>query len=160
MDVGFAFARARLVKLTLDGSLQAVSEDAYGFAIAGLPGAGTSGRAGLASVQVRELAGRDDSAGLAIRWEVTGPDGGPFPVLDADIKLTPASDRTSVLTLAGVYRPAAPSGEAPDNAILRRGASAAIRNFLGGIAAGITGQPGPTATGAGPSPVPRPRLLP
>ena len=157
LDVSFAVARARLVNLTRGGLLRGASQDAYGLAIAGRPGSGTSGRAGLARVQVRELAARDDSAGLAIGWEVTGPDGGLFPVLDADMKLTPAAEPTTVLALAGVYRPPDAGDEAPERAIVRRIASAAIRNFLGRVASGITGQPGPAAAAAGPSPVPRSR---
>jgi hypothetical protein len=157
LDVSFAVARARLVNLTRSGLLRGASEDAYGLGIAGRPGAGTSGRGGLARVRVRELAERDDSAGLAIRWEVTGPGDGLFPVLDADIKLTPAAERTTVLALAGAYRPPDAGDEAPNRAILRRIASAAIRNFLGRVASVITGQPGPAAAGAGPSPVPRSR---
>jgi hypothetical protein len=156
LDVGFAAARARLVNLARGGLLRGASEDAYGFVIVG----GAAGRAGLARVRVRELAERDDSAGLAIRWEITGPEGGLLPVLDADIKLTPAADQTTVLTLAGVYRPPGTTGAAPDRAILRRAAAAAVRNFLGRVAAGITGQPGPAAAGTGPSPVPRPRHTP
>lgn len=141
LDVGFAVARARLANLTRGGSLRDASEDAYGTGIADLLGAGGSGRAGLARVQIRELAEADDCAGLAIRWEVTGADGGLFPVLDADIKLNPAADRATALTLAGVYRP-----DTADEARVRDPApmaSAVIRNFLGRVAAGITGQPGP-----------------
>ena len=152
LDVGFAVARARLANLARGDSLRGASEDAYGIGIVGLPGAAAPGRAGLARVQVRELAESDDSAGLAIRWEVTGPDGGLFPVLDADIKLTPAAERTTVLALAGVYRPPDADDEAPERTTLRGIASAAIRNFLGRVAADITGQPGPAAAGAGPFP--------
>jgi hypothetical protein len=159
LDVGFAVARARLANLTRGDSLRGASEDAYGIGIVGLPGAAAPGRAGLARVQVRELAASDDSAGLAIRWEVTAPGGGLSPVLDADIKLTRVADRATVLTLAGVYRPPAADG-APERAILHRAASAAMRNFLGRVAADITGLPGPAAAGAGPFPVPRARDTP
>jgi hypothetical protein len=160
LDVSFAVARARLVSLMRGGLLRGASEDAYGFGIAGLPDGRASGRAVLARVQVRELAERDDSAGLAIRWEVTGPGGGLLPVLDADIKLIRSADQTTVLTLAGVYRPPDLVGEVPDRAVLRRIAAAAIRNFLGRVAAGITGQPGPAAAGPGSAPVPQAREVP
>lgn len=156
LDVGFAVARARLANLARSGMVRGASEDAYGIGIV-LPGAAAPGRAGLARVQVRELAGSDESAGLAIRWEVTGPDGELFPVLDADIKLTPAAERTTVLALAGVYRPPDADGEAPERTTLRGIACAAIRNFLGRVAADIAGQPGPAAAGAGPFPAPRTR---
>jgi hypothetical protein len=160
LDVGLAVAWARLANLARSGMLRGASEDAYGTGIAGPPDAAAAGRGRLARVHVRELAESDDSAGLAIRWEVAGPGGGLFPVLDADIKLTPAADRTTVLALAGVYRPPHAADEAPEPAILRRMASAAIRNFLGRLAADITGQHGPAASRAGPSPVTRPRETP
>ncbi len=159
LDVSFAVARPRLANLARSSMLRGASEDACSIALAGRPGAGAPGQVRLARVHARELAEAEDSAGLAIRWEVSGADGGLFPVLDADIRLTPASDGTTVLTLAGVYRPPAADG-APEPAILRRAASAAIRNLLGRLAADITGQPGPAASGAGPFPVPRAREAP
>lgn len=158
LDVGFAAARVRLADLARGASLRGAAEDAYGSGIAGLAGAAAHGRAGLARVQVRELAERDDSTGLAIRWEITAPGGELSPVLDADIKLTPAADRTTVLTLAGVYRLPGTTGRAPERAILLRIASAAIRKFRGRVVAGIAGQPGPGAAGAGPSSVPASRI--
>jgi hypothetical protein len=150
LDVGFAVARARLANLARSGMLRGASEDACSI---GLPGR-------LVRARARELAQRADSAGLAIRWEVTGADGALFPVLDADIKLTPAADGTTVLALAGVYRLPFAANEAAERAILSRAASAAIRNFLGRLAAGITGQPGAAVAGAGPSPMPRARETP
>ncbi len=87
-------------------------------------------------MQIRELAERDGRAGLAIRWEVTGLGGGLFPVLDADMMLAPAGPRSTLLTLAGAYRPPLGSlGEALDRAVLHRVASASIRNFTGRVAA-------------------------
>jgi hypothetical protein len=151
LDVGFAVARVRLANLARSGVLRGASEDACRIGLAGR----------LVRVHARVLAEREDSAGLAIRWEVTGASGEPFPVLDADIKLTPAADGTTVLALAGVYRPPPrAANEGPERAILHRAASAAIRNFLGRLAAEITGQPGPAVAGAGPSPVPRARETP
>ncbi len=157
LDVSFAVARARLANLTRGGLLRDASERAYSFGVVGRPGAGEPAGPGLARVQVRELAERDDSAGLAVRWEVIGSDGGLFPVLDADITLTPAAERTTVLALTGVYRPAGAGDAVPERAILHRIAPAAIRSFLGRVAASITGHPGPAVTGAGPFPVPRAR---
>ncbi len=150
LDVAFAVARAGLANLARSGRLRDASVDACTIGLAGR----------LVRVHARELAGREDSAGLAIRWEVTGASGGLFPVLDADIKLTPAADGTTVLALAGVYRPPRAANEGPERAILHRAASAAIRNFLGRLAAEITGQPGPAVAGAGPPPVPGPRETP
>jgi hypothetical protein len=149
LDVGFAVARVRLANLARSGVLRGASEDACRIGLAGR----------LVRVHARELAETEDSAGLAIRWEVTGASGEPFPVLDADIKLTAAAHGATVLTLAGVYRPPRAANERPERAILQRATAAAIRNFLGRLAAEITSQPGPVA-GAGPSPVPRAREKP
>ena len=41
---------------------------------------------------------------LAVRWETSDHDGEPFPVLDADLTLTPAGPGAPLLQLAGVYR--------------------------------------------------------
>jgi len=102
-------------------------------------------------VQVRELAWTDQSAGLAIRWEATGPGGGLFPVLDADLTLAPIGDRATILALAGAYRPPLGAmGAALDRAILHRVASATIRAFLGQVARRIAGQPAANGAGAGP----------
>lgn len=150
LDVGFAVARVRLANLARNSVLRGASEDACRIGLAGR----------LVRVHARELAEREGSAGLAIRWEATGASGEPFPVLDADIKLTPAVDGATVLALAGVYRPPRAANEGPERAILDRAAAAAIRNFLGRLAAEITGQPGPAVAGAGPSPVPRARETP
>jgi hypothetical protein len=107
----------------------------------------------LVRVQVRELAWTEQSVGLAIRWEATGPGGGLFPVLDADLTMAPDGERITILTLAGVYRPPLGAlGAALDRAILHRVASATIRAFLAQVAGRITGQP--SANGAGTRPPP------
>jgi len=155
LDVSFIVARARLASLTRGGLLVSASEDAYDLGITGLARVGALGLSREVRVQARELTERDGSAGLAIRWEVTGPGGGLFPVLDADIRLVPAGEQATLLTLAGAYRPPLGSlGQALDRAILHRVAAATIRNFLGRVAAGITGQPGTAEAGTGPSPLP------
>jgi hypothetical protein len=60
----------------------------------------------------------------------------------------PVGDNSSLLTLAGAYRPPLGAlGQAPDRAILRRAATATIRNFLSRVAAEITGQHGPAGAG-------------
>jgi hypothetical protein len=143
LDVSFDEARARLTALARGGSLRRASEDAYRRGIAGLPGAAAQRSPGLAQVSVREVAGSDDAAGLAVRWEAAGADGGLFPVLDADLKLSPMAAQVTVLALAGAYRPLPAPGGAPPRDAVRRAGAATARNFLGRVAAGITGQPGP-----------------
>jgi len=76
-----------------------------------------------------------------------------FPVLDADLKLAPDGAGSTVLTLAGSYRPPLGTlGEALDRAVLRRVAAATIRSFVARVAAQITGHPVPNASALPPSP--------
>ena len=153
LDVSFAVARERLTRLgpTLSGT----SDDAYGLALTRV---GVAGVSKLVRVQVRELSWTDTTAGLALRWEATGPGGGLFPVLDADLKLAPTGDQGTLLTMAGAYRPPLGSlGEALDRAILRRVAEATIRGFLARVAAQITGPPG-SVPGCAPPPVSPPEV--
>ena len=143
LAVTFAVARARLADLARGGSLLSVSEDAYNRGITGLARIGPPGSAPgpsrLVRVRFVDLMERNDSAGLALRWEAIGPGGGLVPVLDADITLSPSGKQATLLTLAGVYRPPLGSpGAGPDRAILHRVAAATIRNFINGVAAGIT----------------------
>jgi hypothetical protein len=49
---------------------------------------------------------------VALRREATGATGRLFPVLDADISLSPAGEHTARLALAGSYRPR-PAASAP-----------------------------------------------
>jgi hypothetical protein len=157
LEVSFALARERLVRLTENGALISASEDAYDRETVGLTRVGVAGLSKLVRVQLRHLAWTDRSAGLAIRWEATGPGGGLFPVLDADLRLASAGDQATALAMAGVYRPPlGPLGEALDRVILHRVADATIRNFAVWVAAQIMGQPGAAeataANGAGASP--------
>jgi hypothetical protein len=149
LEVSFAVARERLVQLTEGGALISASEDTYGRGTASLTRVGVAGLSKLVRVQLRELPWTDRSAGLAIRWEATGP--------DADLRLASAGDQVTLLTVAGVYRPPlGPLGEALDRVILHRVADATIRNFAVWIAAQITGRPGAAeataSNGAGASP--------
>jgi hypothetical protein len=145
------------VRLTEDGALIGASQDAYNRGPAGLARVGAADLSKLVRVQLRELTWTDRSAGLAIRWEATGPGGGLFPVLDADLRLASVGEQVTLLAMAGVYRPPlGPLGEALDRAILHRVAETTIRNFAVWVAAQITGQPGTaeatTSNGAGASP--------
>ncbi len=148
LDVSFAVARERLMRLgpTLSGA----SDDAYGLALTRV---GVAGVSRLVRVQVRELSWSDRSAGLALRWEATGPGGGLFPVLDADLKLAPDGEGGTVLSLVGSYRPPlGPLGEALDRTVLRRVAAVTIRSFVAEVAAQITAQPVPNGAGSAPPP--------
>jgi hypothetical protein len=142
LEVSFAVARERFRRLAEAGALLGTSEDAYDHGTTGLERVGVPGLSKLVRVRVRELAGTEQSVGLAIRWEATGPGGRLFPVLDADLTMTPAGDQAASLALAGVYRPPLGAmGAALDRAVLHRVASGTIRAFLAQVARRITGQP-------------------
>ncbi len=142
LDVSFAAARARLASLAQGGLLGGASAQAYSDGFAGLARAGTVGPApglsGLVQVYFQDLKAHGNSALLALRWEVTGPGGKPFPVLDADLMLIPAGEHSTTLTLIGAYR--APPGTARaglDQAVMARVATATIRAFLWRVAQAI-----------------------
>jgi hypothetical protein len=152
VDVSFAAARTGLAKLAKGSLLRSTSQAAYDAEITGLARVGPAGFTRLVSVQVRELASRRDRAGLAIRWEATGPGGSLFPVLDADLRLSPAGENSTLLTLEGAYRPPFGAlGAALDRAILHRVAAATVRRFIKQVAAGITSQASAGAAATGPA---------
>jgi hypothetical protein len=144
LAVSFAAARSGLADLTQRGLLLSRSQDAYGDGISSTTRVGPLGLSKIVRVQAAELAEASGSVGLAIRWEATGPGSALFPVLDADIRLTPAGDKVTLLTLSGAYRPPLGAlGEALDRAILRKLTAATVRNFINRLAADITGHSSP-----------------
>ena len=148
LDLGFEEARGRLTKL---GSwFLRASDDVYSEGIAGQARIGPLGPAPdisrLAEVRFQTLAAHEDRAGLALRWEVRGPGGRLFPVLDADLTLTPAGENAASLALAGAYRPPLDGlGAQLDRLILHRVAEATIRNFLQRVATALGHPPANTA---------------
>jgi hypothetical protein len=142
LDISFAIARERLMQLAGSGLLLSTSEDAYDLGTTGLARVGMPGLSKLVRIQTRYLASTEGSVGLAIRWEATGPGGGLFPALDADIRLVCAGERATVLTMLGVYRPPLGAlGQALDRAILYRVAAATARDFVAQVAARLADQP-------------------
>jgi hypothetical protein len=144
----FAAARDRLAALVHSGLLltaaQAASDGAgagdgsFGLARVG-PLGPVRGLSRVVEVQLGELVAHEESAHLALRWDVAGPGGGLFPALDADITLVRAGDLATTLTLTGVYRPPLGSvGAGLDQAILHRVAVATIRDFLGRVSEAIS----------------------
>ena len=159
LDVTFTGAQARLANLTRGAWLLTASRVAYGEGAADLARAGPPGSVRgmfrLVQVHVRDLMPRGDPACLALRWEATEPGGGLFPALDADLTLSPAGERATTLTLAGVYRPPPTAlGGEPDPAIVRRVATATICAFIGRVAEALAipvpaAAPGNGAAGRG-----------
>jgi hypothetical protein len=147
LTAGFGHAQARLAQLIRGGLLRRASSDAYDQwrtvlardAWGTQPWGTALGISRLARVQVRDAAARTDRAIWPLRWEVTGLQGALVPVLDADIKLTPAGADSSLLAVLAVCRPPLGGLAADlDQAIVRRCATAMIQAFTHDIAAAIT----------------------
>jgi hypothetical protein len=136
LDIGFDVARDRLACLADGRWLQDASRDSYGAGIVGFTRVGpTPALSKLVRVHVRKLPAAADYAGLAIRWEAAGQAGLLFPVLDADLTVTPAAGDTCTLALAAVYRPPlGVVGAGLDRAVLRGVATTTIRAFLRQVA--------------------------
>lgn len=135
LDLGFPAARARLVGLAHGGWLSDASDDAYAEGLSGLIRVGPFGDMVGASKLVRilllEPLERDDSVTLTVRWEATGVMGRLFPVLDANITLTPAGEDASRLALIGAYRPPLSGlGASLDRVVLHHAATATVRSLL------------------------------
>jgi len=135
LDVGFDAACGGLVRAVSGEWLATASAEAFGewsksLARVGPRGAGW-GMSRLVEVRFRELVTRGNSAVLIVRWEAVGTSGGLFPVLDADITLTPYGSAATLLALSGAYRPPLGAlGAALDRAVLHRVAEATIQGFV------------------------------
>lgn len=134
LGVGFNAAQSRLANLAHGGLLRHASDDAYGQWGADLARVGPRGAAPgisrLVKVQFRDMVIHQDSAVWALRWEAIGTTGALFPVLDADIVLTPAGEHDTVLVVRGAYRPPlGPLGTTLNRAVMHRIAEATIQAF-------------------------------
>ena len=139
VDAGPAAARAQLARMVAGGGLAGVSRDAYEGALTRLIRVGPFGDAPGISKQVQvRLIGpvrRDATTTVWLRWEATGPAGGLFPVLDADLLLRPVGLEKTCMTLNGCYRPPLGRlGAGLDRAVLHRVATATVRALVRGIA--------------------------
>jgi hypothetical protein len=143
LAVNFTAAEARLADLARRGWLLSASEVAYEAGTADLerfdaPGSAL-GISRLVKVHYQAMIARRDSVGLALRWEASGPGGGLFPALDADVVLSPARYQTTTLVMAGVYRvPSVTAGDGPGLPIALRMGQQTIRTFVDLMAAAIT----------------------
>ena len=91
---------------------------------------------------------RGDSASLPLRWHATGPGGGLFPALDADLELTALGQDATMLRLAGAYRlPPGTAGGALDQTVLQTVAAATIQAFIRRVADAIVHPAGASAPG-------------
>lgn len=139
LDVGFDVARCQLGRLAADGVLLGASEYAYGEGITGLVEAAgpAAAMSRLAGVQPGDLAETGGCARLWLRWQAIGSDGAVFPALDADLTLTLAGQKTTVLALAGVYRLQGQAGAGLDPITVRCFAAVTIRSFIARLACAL-----------------------
>ena len=161
LSVGFARARARLAMLGNGSWLSGPSAKAYAEGLDGLirvgPFGAVLGASKLVRVQMLDPVPRDDTMVLPLRWEATGAAGRLFPVLDANLVLTPSGAEHSTLTLTGAYRPPLGSvGAVLDRALLNRAAAATIRSLVSQVADSIVAGEG----AAGLAPAAEPGELP
>ena len=139
LSMTFARARARLSVLSDAGWLSGPSKEAYAEGLDGLirvgPFGAVLGASKLVRVQLLEPVPRDDTVVLPVRWEATGAAGRLFPVLDANLVLTPSGADHATLALNGAYRPPLGGvGEILDRALLNRAATATVRSLLTRVA--------------------------
>jgi hypothetical protein len=138
LELSFQAARAGLMNLTHGDWLSTASDGAYADGLTGLirvgPFGDVPGASKLVRVSLLEPVPRGDTVTLPLRWEATGIMGRLFPVLDADLTLTPAGTGT-LMRLDGAYRPPLASvGTGLDRVVLHRAAMATIRSLLTRIA--------------------------
>jgi hypothetical protein len=68
---------------------------------------------------------------IPLRWSASGPTGGVFPALDADLEVAPLEDGRCQLAISARYEPPLGAvGRAIDRALLARVAEATIKDFL------------------------------
>ena len=143
VDIGFAAAGARLVRIMKGGGLDGASRDAYQGALTRLTRVGPFGDIpGISKlVQVRFLgpAQQDATRTIWLRWEATGPASGLFPALDADLRLAAEGRDKSRVTLKGYYRPPLGRlGAGLDRLFMHRVASATLSALLHSVADALT----------------------
>lgn len=162
IEVGCRAAQARFANLLRGNWLAEVSEAAYDGGVTGLLRVGPAMPAAkLVRVRFLDPVYRGDVMRVGLRWEATGPAGGMFPVLDADIAISPggeegtaAAGESARLALTGAYRPPLGRlGAGLDQVVLHRVATATMRQLLSSIAATIThpATGGRPAEGTGPA---------
>lgn len=136
VPVGIAAGR---ISAWLDGASELVDEngdarlgtDAYAAGNAELRRAGFAGITKEVAVQTLPPYDRGGTVVIVMRMVATGAAGYLFPVLDADLELSPLPDGATRMLLRGTYRPPLGSvGLALDRAVLHRAAKATVRRLL------------------------------
>ena len=134
------WAIAHLSTTIESGWLSEVSDHAYAAGLSVLARAGPPGDfRGLAkTMQVRLSGPRERTTGVAyaLRWEASGPAGGLFPILDADLSLVRVDADHARLAIVACYRPQ--PGVQIDRLLLSRAARTTLQSVVDGLARGMT----------------------
>lgn len=143
LDVPYEAARARMANLIHGRALLQTSRTAYQQGVEAVMRVGPMGDVPGTSKLVRVLfldpVDRGQTMTVAFRWEAAGTVASLFPVLDADITLSPDGERRTHLAFAGSYRaPLGRLGAELDKALLHLVATATVRAFLAGVADTLT----------------------
>jgi hypothetical protein len=141
VSTGSSAAQARFENLVHGDWLAGASEAAYDGAVTGLLRVGPAGQVAAKLVRVAFLdpVYRGDVMTIGMRWEAAGATSTLFPVLDANITISPAGDQTARLALAGSYRPPLGRlGAGVDRAVMHQVAAATMRSLLRNVATALT----------------------
>jgi hypothetical protein len=161
IGTGSRAAQARFVNLLRGNWLAETSQEACDGGVVGQIRVGPAGpvAAKLVRVSFLDPVYRGDVMTVGLRWEAAGAAGSLFPVLDANISISPAGDDTARLALAGSYRPPLGRvGAGLDRAVMHRVATATARCLLRSVAEAlvIPAPAGHPAEGASPGLRPAP----
>jgi hypothetical protein len=131
---------AQLGRAIESGWFREVSAHAYAAGLAVLARARPPGSVrGLATTMQVRLSGpreRISGAAYALRWEASEPEGGLFPVFDADLSLIRVDAGRTRLAIVACYRPQ--PGVQPDRLLLGRAARTTLQSVVEGLAREIT----------------------
>jgi hypothetical protein len=148
IGAGCRAAQARFANLLHGNWLAETSQVACEGGAEGLLRVGPAGPVAAKLVRVRFLdpVYRGDVMTVGLRWEAAGAAGTLFPVLDANISISPAGDEAARLAVAGSYRPPLGRlGAGLDRAIMHRVATATMRCLLQSVAEALV-SPAPAGT--------------
>ena len=145
--VGFDAARVRLANLTQGGWLADASGQSFQELGQELARVGPApGVTKLVEVRFGEMATRGRLVLLPVRWHAAGAGERLFPVMDADLTMSPYRESATLIALTGAYRPPLGLvGAALDRVALRRVASATVRRFVDRIGRAAADPAGATA---------------
>jgi hypothetical protein len=131
LDMSLEAARGRLARVTQGAWLNASSELAYADGLALIRVGPGLGAAKLVRVRILDPVPQGDTQVQGLRWEATGPMGRLFPVLDANLVLSPVDSGHCRLALLGAYRPPLGTvGATLDRMLMHHAAVATVRSLL------------------------------